>query len=157
MNTDYVDKVFFTTCIYNAAGAQIQYVNGIMTIQLDFTKLLRFMYWKYEVFNLKLEGYGTRCAAEINLCCSLQVAGLHWINYYDTFTPSNNSKCIDLISFLTSTNLAYGFNMIESVNTHMFYRPSNPTVNFNISMYDFDGNFSSSTITGMRLYFQLAE
>lgn len=133
------DKVYFSTCSQQG----IIYQNGKIVLSVNFLNILKFMFWKYSVFGIKLETYGTRVSAELGLACSFHLEGLQWLNNYDTLQTNDTSRCIELLWFYNGTNQQYGFPMLSDNNVCMFYRPSNPNVDLKLSFWNMDGNFQN--------------
>lgn len=126
------DKTYFTLIVNFNAG----YVAGSgLRYNVNLLSLLSQNYYKYNAFNIKLEGMpsgynnggtGTNC---------IHLRGLHWINGYDTISPNySESRVLEIIN-------GGIVNFTSNCNAIGFHRPSTPSVTLEFFFTDMTGNF----------------
>lgn len=103
---------------------------GLVVKGFNFRRILGNLYYKYNAFSIKLESYICRTAATTDPTLDFylfHIAGLNFINGYDSSPNYNYSRALEVIDF-SGTTPTTNFNFISACNTTMFYKPTSDTI-----------------------------
>lgn len=155
------NKVYFTLHYSSgniAAPDQLIVDNvGLVVNNFNFRRILGNLYYKYNAFAIKLESFNCR-NVNTNFCL-FHIAGLNFVNGYDSSSLYNYSRVMEVLDFSsTSVNIT---NFISSCNSIMFYKPTSDTLNLTFFFTEItdgtllsfaDDSFYVFSITGIDAY-----
>lgn len=138
------NKVYFNIIMEPLPPNQNVTTSGLVIRDFNFRQLLGNLFDQYNVFSFKVESFSCRhnnATAPINDFFCFHIAGLNFVNGFDTATEYSYSRVLEIVDFsLSASNNP--FNFISNCNSTMFYKPTSDILDLTFFYTRFDNTFS---------------